>query len=163
MSGRGVLFAIDDSDLARLGDAETDQEVRDIALELEARWDEAHLCELEKAWDPIHRILTNGQLDYQSGRPPLNWAILGGTRLFDGLDAIVTAKAADQVEAVAEALRAWNRDRVKQAYYRIPRNEYGDLDERDLEYVWAYFSQMIEFWQGAAGEERAVLFAVNAL
>ncbi len=161
MSGRGVLFAIDDEVLARLGDASDDAQIRAIVAELEAQWDEPHVCELDRAWDAIHRMLTDGRLTFDSGKPPLSWAILGGTRLHEGEAAIVTVKTADQTAAIARALRGWQRGVLRQAYHRLPRHDYGDLDEEDFEYVWLWFERMLEFWADAAREERAVVFAVE--
>lgn len=161
MSGRGVLFAIDDETLARLGDARSDAEVRAIVSELEERWDPGAACELDKAWDAIHRALTDGRLAFDNGRPPLSLAILGGRRLHDGDDLIVTVKAPDEVARIARALTGWDRAKLRAAYYRIPKQDYGDLDEEDLEYVWAYFQKMLELWRDAAREERAVVFSVE--
>ncbi len=161
MSGRGVLFAVDDDDLARLGDAGSDAEVRAVVAELEERWDPAFTCELDKAWDAIHRVLTDGRLIFGNGRPPLSRAILGGRRMHDGDDLIVTVKAADEVISIDRALGAWDHGRVRQAYYKLPKSDYGDLDEADLEYVWAYFEKMRELWRDAAKAERAVVFSVE--
>ncbi|AKF05031.1 YfbM family protein [Sandaracinus amylolyticus] len=161
MSGRGVLFAVDDDTLARLGDASSDAEVRAIVSELEERWDPATTCELDKAWDAIHRALTDGRLSFGNGAPPLSWTILGGRRLHDGDELIVTVKAPDQVQRIARALGGWDRAKLRAAYYRIPKQDYGDLDEEDLEYVWAYFSKMLELWKDAAREERGVVFSVE--
>ena len=160
MSGRGVLFAIDDETLARLGEARSDAEVRAIVEELEERWEPAAACELDKAWDAIHRALTDGRLAYDSGRPPLSLAILGGHRLHDGDELIVTVKAFDEVQRVARALSEWDRAKLRAAYYRIPKQDYGDLDEEDFEYVWAYFQKMLELWRDAARDERSVVFTV---
>jgi hypothetical protein len=161
MSGRGVLYAVDDDELARLGEAASDGEVRAIIASLEEKWDEPWVCELDKAWDAIHRTLTDGRLAYDNGTPPLSLAILGGARLHDGDDLIVTVKAPDEVIRVAHALRGWDRARFRQAYYRIPRQDYGDLDEADLEYVWAYFEAMRPLWTSAARAERAMVFSVE--
>lgn len=158
MTQRGVLFAIDDETLARLGEAESDAAVLAIVDALEERWDE--VCELDKAWDGLHRILTDGRLTFENGRPPLAWAILGGTRLLGGDDRIVTAKGADQVIAIDRALRGWDRARAHQAYRKLPREDYGDLDEEDFAYLWAYFEPMRRFYREAAALERAALFSV---
>ena len=45
-------------------------------------------CELDKSWDAIHRCLTDGTL--KPGQPPLSLAILGGQRLDDGRDFIMS-------------------------------------------------------------------------
>jgi hypothetical protein len=158
MTTRGVLFAIDDEQLARLGEARDDVEIGAILDEIEEQWDRGHLCEMDKAWDVIHRVLTDGRLEFGNGKRPLSLAILGGRRLYDGDDRIVTVKTADETAAIARALVGWDRARFRQAYYRIPKHDYGDLDEEDLGYAWAYFGPMCEFWKDAARDERAVVF-----
>jgi len=160
MSGRGVLFAIDDDELARLGDARDDAEVQAIVDAIEERWESGATCELDKAWDAIHRALTDGNLSFDNGQPPLSLAILGGHRLLDGDERIVTVKAPDEVQAIAAALRGWDRARLRQAYYRIPKQEYGDLDEEDLDYTWIYFQRLVELYRDAARAERGVVFSV---
>lgn len=162
--GRGVLFAIDDEELAKLGEASTDAEVRALVSAIEERWE--HACELDKAWDAIHRALTDGKLALPrpdaSPRPgPLARAVLGGTLLLDAPDAIVSAKAPDEVQAIARALSVWDRARFRSAYYRIDREDYGDLDEEDFEHCLAWFERMVAFYGEAARAERGVVFSTD--
>lgn len=159
MSGRGVLFAIDDDDLGRLGDATTDAAVLAIVSELEERWE--HACELDKAWDAIHRALTDGHLSTRNGRPPLSRAILGGTVLVESDDAIVSVKAVDDVAAIAAALTPWDAARFRDAYHHIDRSDYGELDDDDLAYCLAWFERLAPFYEAAAAAERAVVFSVD--
>jgi hypothetical protein len=160
MSGRGVLFAVEDDVLARLGDARDDNEVLAIVDEIEEQWDSDHACELEKSWDAIHRSLTDGRLTFDNGTAPLSLVILGGHRLLDGADRIVTAKAPDEVLAIAEALRTWDRARLRKGYDRIPKQDYGDLDDEDFDYTWHFFVQAVELYRSAAREQRGVVFSV---
>lgn len=37
-------------------------------------------AESDKAWDAMHRALTDGQLSWDGGNAPLNRAVLGGER-----------------------------------------------------------------------------------
>ncbi len=159
MSGRGVLFALDDDELARLGEARSDRDVLAIVGELEERWENA--CELDRAWDAIHRALTDGRLTPGNGRPPLSHAILGGTVLVSSDVAIVSVKGPDDVVAIAEALAPWDAARFRVAYQRIDRSDYGELDDEDLTYTLAWFERVAPFFASAAREERAVLFAVD--
>ncbi|MBX7192150.1 MAG: YfbM family protein [Sandaracinaceae bacterium] len=159
MSGRGVLFAIDDEVLGRLGEASTDAAVLAIVSEIEERWESA--CELDKAWDAIHRALTDGKLSVDHGQPPLSHVVLGGTILVSNAEAIVSVKGVDEVISVAKALRSWDASRFRAAYHRIDRSEYGDLDEEDLTYSLAWFERLGPFYEAAARAERAVVFAVD--
>jgi hypothetical protein len=162
MAGRGVLFAIDDDELAKLGEARSDEEVRALVASIEERWDNA--CELDKAWDAIHRALGDGKLALPAvgeRTPLLSRAILGGTVLLDAPDAIVTVKPADEVQAIAGALSVWDRARFRAGYYRIDRDDYGDLDEEDFEHCLAWFERMVAFYRDAARAERAVVFSTD--
>lgn len=161
MSGRGVLFAIDDDTLARLGEARDDAAVLAIVSEYEERWEAGATCELEKSWEAIHRALTGGKLDYSSGPRAERLAILGGVRLVEGDDVIVSAKGADEVARIAAATSLWDRPRFRAGYYAIDRSEYGDLDEEDLEYAWVFFERMVEFYRDAAAAERSVIFSLS--
>jgi len=56
---RGVHFAITESDAARLLGAPDDTRVLEIIQdEIEEQWDEEWLYQTDKAWDAIHRCLT---------------------------------------------------------------------------------------------------------
>jgi hypothetical protein len=86
MACRGVHFAIADDDLNRLRGAASDRAVMEIVDEVEERWeeDEGMICETDKAWDAIHRCLTDGSLGFSSGEEPLRLCILGGEQLYQG-------------------------------------------------------------------------------
>ena len=100
MAGRGVLFTITDTDVQQLLSArqatDADDEVMAVVEEIEERWDENWLYETDKAWDAIHRCLTDGQLEYENGEYPLNHCILGGTQLYAGDDYIISLKSPQQ-------------------------------------------------------------------
>lgn len=135
-----MLFAIDHDDLARLGEAGSDAELGAIVAALEESWDARSAFELDEAWD----------------------ATLGGARLHDGDEPIVTVTAPDEVQRITRALERWDRACFEQAYDRIPRGDYGDLDEADPGYVWACFDVMRPFWRGPpARAARAVVFGVE--
>jgi hypothetical protein len=160
MAGRGVLFAIDDDELASLGDAKNDAEVQALVNGIEARWEQA--CELDKAWDGIHRALTDGRFHRNASGPLMvPGAILGGTLLVESEEAIIVVKAADEVHQIASALASWDRGRFRSGFYRINQDEYGDLEEEDFEYCYVWFERMRAFFVEAAQEERAVVFSVD--
>jgi Domain of unknown function (DUF1877) len=71
MAGRGVHFALTAEEEARLVDEPDgdDDHLIDVLGEIEERWDRDWLVETDKAWDAIHRCLTDGTLNY--GHDPL--------------------------------------------------------------------------------------------
>ena len=69
MSCLGVLFAIDSATSKRLRTASAD-EVMEIVGEVEEEWAEDFVMETDKAWDAIHRALSDGTLDPDGGEYP---------------------------------------------------------------------------------------------
>lgn len=66
MSCLGVHFAINGEIADKLSRAKSDEELVEIVQEkIEEKWDESHLYETDKAWDAIHRCLSDGSLRNQ--------------------------------------------------------------------------------------------------
>ena len=91
MACRGVHFAIDATIaqrlLASVGD---DEALMAVVEEIEQAWDGDHVAESDKAWDAIHRCLTDGELLYDNGEYPLNRVVVGGQQLHEGDDYTVS-------------------------------------------------------------------------
>ena len=75
MSCLGVHFSFPAAQGGSLWDG--DEAARAFVAELEERWDTYYLQETDKAWDAIHRCLSDGTLVWDAGRWPLRGAILG--------------------------------------------------------------------------------------
>jgi hypothetical protein len=163
MSYRGVHFSITDQDLGRLLAAHSDEELlSSISDGIEARWDESWLVQTDKAWDPIHRCLTDGRLEYENGSDPLRLCILGGRQLHKGDDYVVSLKDPSQCARISTAItaieKAWLRDR----YFAISSEDPGrGLSEEDFEYTWNWFSGLPDFYGKAAKANRHVIFTVD--
>lgn len=162
MACRGVHFAITPATAEALCRAEDDDELMDMIDSLEAHWDKAHLAESDKAWDAMHRALTNGELEFGGGDPPLHHCVLGPRQLHRGDDYIVCVALPDEVRAAAEALAGIDRAAFEKRYAdRVPRDyapEYGDVDR---DYTTGYFLAVRELFLNAAREGRAVVFTVD--
>jgi hypothetical protein len=104
-AGSPGLFAIDQDEVRAFRQATLDREVRALVATIERRWDERFLAQTGKAWDAIHRCLTDGTLAWGNGSFPLNRCILGGEDLYQGEDHIVTLTEAHEVPAAATALQ----------------------------------------------------------
>lgn len=73
----GVHFPIDAGQAERLLAAKDDDELVGIVKdEIEEAWE--LVCETDKAWDALHRCLSNGTLNTGEGDPPLNRVFFGG-------------------------------------------------------------------------------------
>lgn len=163
MSCRGVLFAINDDKVkALLAAAGDDDEVMGVVEEIEEAWETPFVAETDKAWDAIHRALTDGSLDNDGGEAPLNRAILGGTHLHEGGDYIVALVPAAEVPAVAEALAAIDDDALRDRYKRIVPHDYApEYGDEDREYTVENFRDVVALYARAAKAGRAVVFTVD--
>src|SRR5215470_7370445 len=105
MACRGVYFALTDEDAKRVLAAAGDDDalIELIQEDIEARWDTNWLAETDKAWDAIHRCLTDGRLSFESSTPR-HMCVLGGRQLYEGDDYIISFVAPDQVKEVAAAI-----------------------------------------------------------
>src|SRR5688572_24543107 len=115
MTARGVHFALDTSDARRVLDAAGDDEaLAEIFEDIEERDDEDWLVETDKAWDAIHRCLTDGTLTGETPRA-LALCIAGGRQLYEGEDYFAAYVSPEEVAQVDAALRdideAWMRSR----------------------------------------------------
>ncbi|MET7401932.1 YfbM family protein [Dactylosporangium sp. NPDC005572] len=149
---RSLLAAVDDGDEDAVGE---------MLADIEEEWDDdALMVDTDKAWDAIHRCLTDGTLDGATGEYPLSHAVLGGRELHDELCAVYVTAA--EVRDVAAALRevdgAWLRarfDAIDDPDYR------GALDDGDFEYTWSNFEDVRRFYANASTAGRAVIFTAS--
>jgi hypothetical protein len=165
MACRAVLFAITEADVSRLLEAKGDDAVLEIVDEIEEEWDERWLCQLDKAWDALHRCFTDGELGFDNGAYPLNHALLGGRQLYTGEDYIIALVLPQQVADVAQALQAIDEEELEKRYWCINRDNYGfapnELCAEDLEYMLSWFAGLKPFYAKAAASGHAVIFTVD--
>lgn len=167
MACRGVHFALTPEQELKLKSANGDEEVLElIQEEIEADWDEEFLQETDKAWDGIHRCLTDGTLNYESGFYPLNKVILGGQQLYQDDDYIVSYVSTNEVHDIARAIKTVEKDWFRERFFQIDSEDYyGEQDweftEEDFEYHWNYLESLKEFFQKASSNNRAVIFTVD--
>lgn len=111
MSCLGVLFSLDKKSVDKLKSFTSDEDSLDhLQMDVEEVYFNEYpqwTCELDKAWDAIHRALTNGKLEWDGGTCPLNHVILGGEILYSEPDYIMTLKTPEQVADITK-----NFDRV---------------------------------------------------
>ena len=164
MACRGVFFALTDVQEAALMATRNDAEVRGFIEDVEmGDWDGEPLdCETDKAWDAMHRCLSDGTLGSGRRLTPLDMAVLGGGHHHEGEDYIVAHLRADEVVRVAAALETVDQSWMRQRYDRIDADSYqGFISEEDFEYTWYWFEQVRDFYRRAADLNRAVVFTVD--
>jgi hypothetical protein len=166
MSCRGVHFSLDERTVARLRRVRTDSaRMECVQEEIEEEYFEEHqewFAETDKAWDAIHRSLTDGTLGWDNGTYPLNHVILAGEQLYKGDDYIMSLKTPAQIRDIAAALQTITETAFREAYFRIDPRDYGEpLTAEDCDYTWGWFAPLRAFFAAAATEGRWVLFTVD--
>lgn len=166
MSCLGVLFSLDEKEVKKLKNFKSSGDrlnyVQEEIEEIYFYKYPARVAELDKAWDALHRSLTDGRLEYTNGTFPLNHVILGGEILFDHDHYIMTLKSPRQVKQIALGLKSVDEAFLKNGYNKINANEYGiPLTDDDFDYTWYWFNLSKQFWELAAKEDRYVLFTAD--
>src|SRR3982750_2467884 len=116
MSARGVHFAVTPPQARELLAAKSDRKLMGQIEAIEEAWEEPFVVESDKAWDAIHRCLTDGSLLYDGGEYPLNHCICGGRQLYRGRAYTVSYVTARQVKDVAAALAKVTKARMRKRY-----------------------------------------------
>ena len=163
MACRGVHFALTEDQYNRVCDCKSDEEIIElIQEEIEEEWDEVWLRETDKAWDAIHRCLTDGKLEWNNGSFPLNAVIVGGKQLHEGDDYIISLVTPEQVGSIADAIKSIDIDTLRKGYEQIKQTDYdGKIGDEDFEYTWEWFKGLPSLYEKAAENGRAVLFSVD--
>ena len=161
----GLHFSLDADQVAALRATDEDERVEFVQEQFEeVLWsaDKARAQETDKAWDAIHRALTDGGLAWDNGSYPLNHVILGGELLYEEIDYILTLKSPEEVSAIATALRNVTRQQLRAGYNKIDPKQSGyKLDENDFEYTWNWFEKLVQFYERAASGHLSVLFTAD--
>ncbi len=159
----GMHFAISYEQAMKLLQCKSDEElVTMVEEEIEEVANEDNSFQTDKAWDAIHRCLSNGTLDVRQGTRPLNLAIFGGNVLNKDPDYFVVLLTPTDVTQVAEALAQVTEDWMKKKYFDQKFPDYqGEKSQEDWEYTWGSFDGLPEFFANAAGRKQHVIFTVD--
>jgi len=165
MACRGVFFALTSVEKEHLLQLDNDEKrVRYIQEQIEGAWDEPHLMETDKAWDAIHRCLTDGTLAVTRSPSPLGKLVLGGIQLYaDPQTYIINLVENSELPEVATALRVVTKEWFKGRYQKLKGTDYlqEQISEEDFEYTWDWFSGLPEFVDRTAREGRSLIFTVD--
>ena len=108
MSCLGVHFALTEKEIVQFRSLPDDAaRLYHLQEVIEPDYFENHpdfKAESEKAWDAMHRVLTDGQLTWTGGVYPLNHVVLAGELLYKKSDYIISLKTSQQVRDIAAAL-----------------------------------------------------------
>ena len=116
----------------------------------------------DKAWDAIHRCLSDGTLDPTGGTYPLKLAILNGRQLYSKDDYIISLVTPEEVRDVAIGLSRIDQDWLRSRYDAMDPVASGvSKSDDDWVYTWANFEDLVPFFQKAAAADRYVVFTVD--
>ncbi|KAB2343270.1 YfbM family protein [Actinomadura rudentiformis] len=159
----GVHFAItaDQERLLLAADDEDGAGIGEILEDIEENWDDDLLSvSTDKAWDAMHRCLSDGTLDPDGGEYPLSYAVLGGRHLHE--EYYVVYLTAAEVRDVAEALSRVDEAWLRQRFNAMDDVDYGGAhDDEGFEYVWGNFVDVRAFYERAAKAGRPVIFTAT--
>lgn len=156
-----VHFALTTEDVDQLIALRGSRAHSEFILEIEDKWDEEWLCQTDKAWDAMHRCLSDGTLDDHPNPTPLQLAVLGGEELLGG-DELARLVRPAQVREVAKALAGVTEGWFHARFAKLAQSDYeGPADEDDFGYTWESLRSLAELYQRAALADRAVLFNVR--
>jgi hypothetical protein len=162
MACRGVHFAVTEQQATALLEAADDDAVRDIIEGFEETWEKGYLAESDKAWDAIHRSLTDGQLESGGGAYPFSHCVVGPRQLYEGDEYIVSLVLPNEVRDVAHALRDVTESWFKERYASVVPHDYApEYGDQDRDYTWSYFEEVRDLFAKAAESGRAIVFTVD--
>ena len=166
MACRGVHFALTDSEAkALLACKDDDARIEHVQEKIEAPFFDdqpERLAETDKAWDAMHRALTDGSLKCKEAFFPATHLVLGGQELYQGRGYIMSLKSPAEVHAVAAFINGITKDAFRTRYDSLDPDDYeGEKDDDDFEYTWQWFTELREFWKRANENEHHVLFTVD--
>jgi hypothetical protein len=162
----GVHFALSKTEVDKLRSISDDSaRLEHLQGVLEEEYFSAHpelVAQSDKAWDAMHRALSDGTMNWNGGDYPLNNVILGGESLYEDDDYIMSLKDPKTVGDVAAALPAVTQEAFRARYFAIDPEAYGfPVTEEDFEYTWQWFQEVRTVWLRAASLGRYVLFTAD--
>ena len=162
MACRGVFFAITSEQAQALDEASDDDSLMELVEAIEEAWDDDNLAECDNSWDALHRLLTDGALEFGNGQEPLRHCVLGPEQLHEGDDYIVSLVYPEKVRAISQALAALTEDAFAERYRTIVPHDYAaEYGDDDRAYTWEYFQGVRDVYRRAAERGRFMLFTVD--
>jgi len=166
MSYLGVHFALSNEDVVNIRALSDEQErLSYLQEEIEERYlvePVTYAAESDKAWDAMHRALTDGRLTWDGGTYPLNHVVLAGELLYTEDDYIMSLKSPAQVRDITSELEKITKESFRKRYLSISPSEYGmAVSDEDFSYTWEWFENVRQLYRRAAAENLHVLFTAD--
>ena len=165
MAGPGYHIALTREHAKTLFGLKEDAGLRKFLEELRRRPDmhkSGRVLELGTLWDPIHRCLTEGELDPAGGDFPLNHAVLGGKQLHSGADYTAVLVRPDVTRFIADGLAELEEDATRRKFFGLKPESYrGLIDEKHFMEMWLRLQDLKVFFEAAADNMEAVVFTAK--
>jgi len=165
VAGQGTYIILTRNDAKELFGLDGDEAVWEFAENVRSspKHREADLIlDCGNAWDPIHRVLTDGTLSHDADEFPNDHCVLGGRRLYEGEDREVIMVRPDIVILVAESLHKMKRAEFSDKFMALDPALYGKKPtEAEGDIVWGMFKLIRQLFEFASGEHAAVVFTVK--
>jgi hypothetical protein len=163
--GRGYHIALGREHAKRLFGIKDDQEILKFLEELKASPEmkkSGRLLDSGTAWDALHRCLTEGELDPAGGDFPLNHAVLGGKRLYQGSDYVAVLIRPDMTRFISDALDEVDEADFRKKFFALNRDSYKQpLGEKEFTQHWIMLQDLQVFFEAAADNLEAVVFTAK--
>jgi hypothetical protein len=163
--GRGSHIALAREHAKTLFGLKDDESIRRFLADLQARPDmkkSGRVLETGIFWDPIHRCMTDGELDPAGGDFPLNHAILGGKQLLKGADYTAVLIRPDMIRFIADALAELEEEELRKKFFALGSTSYKEpIDEKHFMQMWLMLKDLKVFFEAAAENMEAVVFTAK--
>jgi len=163
--GRGFHIALGREHAKTLFGIKDDAALLKFLDELKTRPDmkkNGRVLETERLWDPIHRCLTEGELDPAGGEFPLNHAVIGGKQLHKGADCVAVLVRPDMVRFVSDALSELTEEAMRPKFFGLPKAACATpQDEKNFMALWLALKDLQVFFEAAADNLEAVVFTAK--
>lgn len=165
MVGRGFHIALSREHAKQLFAIKDDAALLKFLEELKGKPDlkkSGRILDLGTAWDPIHRCLTEGELDPAGGDFPLNHAVLGGKQLHKGAEQTAVLVRPDMTRFIADALEELTEDDFRKKFFALsPQSYQQPIDEKHFMQTWIALLTLKDFYLAATENLEAVVFTAK--
>jgi hypothetical protein len=162
--GRGYYLALARDHAKRLFGIKEDAPLAEFMNELKNAPDmkkSGRSLDIGSVWDPLHRILTDGELDPGGGDFPENHVVLGGRQLHHGPDFSSILIRPDMVAFVSTALNELKQTEVREKFQNLPASYTKPRGDKEFAEIWLAIQKLRTFFDAAGENLEAVVFTVQ--
>jgi hypothetical protein len=162
--GRGYYLALARENAKRLFGIKEDAPLAAYMEELKTSAEmkkSGRAIDVGGVWDPLHRIMTDGELDPGGGDFPGNHVVLGGKQLHHAADFSAILIRPDIVAFVSESLNELKQSEVREKFEGLPASYGKPQGDKEFIELWLAITKLRTFFDAAAENLEAVVFTVK--